>query len=447
MEFCIPDYVDNVLNRLNKFGYEAFIVGGSVRDLILGKEPADFDITTNAKPDEIEEIFREYKTLLIGKEYGTVVIVQDEGNIEVTTYRLEAEYIDGRKPSKVYFSNDIQEDLSRRDFTINAMAYNKTDGLIDLFNGRADLENKIVRTVGNPIERFKEDHLRILRAIRFATQLGFYIEENTYDSCGKLSKSLKNISIERIREELFKILLSERPSYGIRLINELDILKIIIPELVDTVGFDQHNPHHERDVFEHILCVVDNTPPILEIRLAALFHDIGKPHTFTIDEKGIGHFYGHDKVGVEIAEDILTRLRCSNEMIKNVTNLIREHMTHHANLKDKGLKRLIGRVGKDNIFNLIELQKADKICSNIGVDIGFLFERERQIKRILDNNEAYEKKQLEISGYDIINLGYKQGKLIGEILDYLMERVIEEPSLNHRDRLIDIVLKKFENKA
>lgn len=447
MELFIPRYVENILYRLEKFGYEAFIVGGSVRDLILGKEPADFDITTNAKPEEIEEIFKEYKTILVGKEYGTVVVVQDEGNIEVTTYRLEAEYLDGRKPSKVYFSDEIEEDLSRRDFTINAMAYNKSKGLIDLFSGQKDLENKLIKTVGNPIERFEEDHLRILRAIRFATQLGFYIEEETKNSCTQMGYLLKKISAERIREELFKILLSDRPSYGIRLMEDLDILEIIIPELKETVGFDQKNPHHEKDVFEHILCVVDHTPPVLEIRLAALFHDIGKPHTLTIDEEGIGHFYGHDKLGVKMSRDILKRLRCPNEMIDDVANLIKEHMTHHADLKDKGLKRLISRVGKDKIFHLIELQKADKKCSNRNVDIGFLFERERQIQRILDRNEPYEKKQLEISGYDIINLGYKEGKIVGEILDYLMERVIDEPNLNHRDILIDMVWNKFTDKA
>ena len=444
MKFIIPDYVKRVLNKLKEHNYESFIVGGSVRDLILGKKPWDFDVTTNAKPDEIEEIFKDYKTISIGKEFGTVVVVQEEGNIEITTYRTEGKYIDGRRPSEVKFSNKIDEDLSRRDFTINAMAYNEDIGLIDPFNGRKDLEKDIIKTVGNPMERFIEDHLRILRAVRFATQLDFIIEDDTKKACGEMNYLLERISVERIREELFKILLSEKPSYGIRLMKDLGILKIIIPELVDSVGFNQYNPHHDKNVFEHILCVVNNTPPILEVRLAALFHDIGKPHTLTIDEKGVGHFYGHDKLGAEIAEKILKRLKCSNELINSVTILIREHMTHHNKYKDKGLKRLINRVGKERIFNLIELQKSDRICSSKDVNIDFLFQREKEIKRILESKEPYEKKHLAIDGHDIINLGYIQGELIGIILDYLMEKVIDDPDLNNKEKLIEITLNKFK---
>ncbi|MBC8591512.1 CCA tRNA nucleotidyltransferase [Wansuia hejianensis] len=446
MKYIIPKYVSETIGKLKSHGYEAFIVGGSVRDLILGKEPSDYDITTNAKPEDIVEVFKEHKTILTGIEFGTVVLVKEENSLEITTYRIEDKYIDGRKPKKVLFANKIEEDLSRRDFTINAMAYNKDIGLIDPFGGKEDLENKIIKTVGNPIDRFEEDHLRILRAVRFVTQLGFHMEENTYDACKKISKSIEKISMERIRQELFKILLSDRPSYGIRLIRDLNILEIIIPELMFTIGFNQNNPHHDKDVFNHILCVLDNTPPILEVRLAALFHDIGKPHTMTIDEKGIGHFYGHDRVGADMAGKILKRLKCSNELTKTVTTLIREHMTHHAKLGEKGLKRLIYRVGENRIFYLMDLQKSDRICSSPGVNIDFLYEREEKIKDILNKKEPYEKKQLDIDGNDIINLGYEEGKIIGEILDSLMEKVLDAPGLNKKDKLIELIKKEISAK-
>lgn len=443
MKFHIPDYVKMVLNRLEEYGFEAFIVGGSVRDLILGKNPNDYDITTNARPEKIEEIFKAFKTISIGKEFGTIVVVQKEGNVEVTSYRIEGAYLDGRRPSEVQFSNNIEEDLSRRDFTINSMAYNEKQGLVDPFNGRIDLEKGTIKTVGNPRERFREDHLRILRGVRFATQLSFKIEDSVYTASKAMSHLLSNISIERIREELFKILLSSKPSYGIRLMSDLGILDIILPELKATVGFKQHNPHHDKDVFDHTLCVLDGVSDGLAIRLAALFHDIGKPNTFTIDEEGVGHFYDHDKVGVKITKDILTRLKCANHLIKDVLLLIGDHMTKSKDMKDKGLKRLISRVGEERIFHLIELQKSDRMCTNRFADVNLFEDRINDITRILDNKQAYEKKHLEIDGYDIINLGYGQGKIVGDILDYLMEKVLSNPELNEKEKLIEIVKNKF----
>lgn len=443
MTFNIPDYVNIILNRLNENGFDGYIVGGSVRDLILGRFPHDYDVTTNARPDEIEEIFKDFRTISIGREFGTIIVVQSQGNIEVTTYRIEGKYLDGRKPSQVEFSNKIEEDLSRRDFTINSMAYNHSQGIIDPFKGRNDLDKRLIRTVGNPRERFAEDHLRILRGVRFASQLGFKIEEETYKASKEMSHLLSNISSERIREELFKILLSEKPSYGLRLINDLGILDTILPELKATVGFNQQNPHHDKNVFDHTLCVVDNVSPVLETRLAALFHDIGKPHTFTIDDKGIGHFYHHDDLGVEMTKKILTRLKCPNDLIKGVLVLIDDHMTKSKDMKDKGLKRLISRVGEDRIFQLMDLQKADRACTNTTADVDYFENRILDIRRILDSHEAYEKNQLAIDGYDIINLGYKQGKIIGEILNYLLEKVISNPEFNNKEKLIELVKDKY----
>lgn len=446
MVFNIPRYVEKIINKLEEKGYFAYIVGGSVRDLLIGDKPSDFDVTTDAHPDEIEKIFSDFTTLEVGKEFGTVVVVQEEGIVEVTTFRADGEYLDGRRPEKVYFSKDLLEDLSRRDFTINAMAYNKNTGIIDCFNGREDLDNKIIRAVGNPYDRLKEDYLRIMRAIRFASQLGFSIDSLTFEACKLYNENISQISIERIREEFFKILLSKKPSYGIRLLRESKVLNIILPELATTIGFNQHNPNHDKDVYEHTLCVLDNTSPILHLRLAALFHDIGKPLTFTQDENGVGHFYGHDKLGVTMTKEILQRWKSSNELIEKVTILIDKHMSHHDNIGEKGLKRLIAKTGKEGIFTLLELQKADRLCSNRDYDISDLIERENKIKEILENKEVYEKKQLAIDGHDMIELGYKQGKIIGEILDYLLEQVLENPELNDKEELIKIVKEKFKYK-
>lgn len=440
----IPNFVESIIEKLDSNGYESFLVGGCLRDIILGNDPHDFDIATNALPDKIEEIFSEYKTVNIGKKFGTIIIVQDEGNVEITTFRRESEYEDGRRPSKIYFSNNILEDLSRRDFTINSMAYNKSRGLIDPFNGQEDIDKRIIRTVGDPNVRFKEDHLRILRAIRFATVLEFQIEEKTYGAIIEEGNSLLNISVERIYNELVKILLAKTPSSGIRLMLETGILELIIPELLDAVDFNQHNPHHDKDVFEHSLCVLDKVPPIISLRLAALFHDIGKPHCLTFDDN-IGHFYGHDKLGVDITKGILTRLKSPNETINKVSVLIYDHMSQHNEMGPKGLKRQIARVGIENIFNLLDLQKADRICSSDrDNNIDFLIEREKEIKSIIEYKEPYEKSQLVMDGNDIINLGYKQGKVIGQILEYLLDIVIKEPELNEYNKLKDIVMERFE---
>ncbi|MBU5439967.1 HD domain-containing protein [Tissierella sp. MSJ-40] len=443
MAYNIPSYVETIINSLEKTGYNAFLVGGSIRDIIIGKKPSDYDISTDAKPDEIKEVFKEFKTIEVGKKFGTIIVVQEEGAVEVTTFRREGEYKDGRRPEFVSFSKDIKEDLNRRDFTINAMAYNEKTGVIDPFGGKGNLENKIIKTVGNPENRFREDYLRIIRAVRFAAQLNFDIDEETYLACNKYKDFLLNISIERVRDELFKILLCEKPSNGIELLKDLGILKIFLPEIIPAIDFNQHNPHHDKDVYNHILCVLDNTPPVLQVRIGALFHDIGKPHTLTIDNEGVGHFYGHDKVGAEIVSEVLRRWKCSNELIEKVSTLVREHMTQHANYKEKGLKKLIARVGEDEIFNLLALQKADRSCSNEKADISSLLERENKIKDILYNKEAYNINQLDLDGRDILELGYKEGKIIGEILDYLLEQVMEKPDLNKKDLLIKNTLKKF----
>lgn len=443
MKFDIPEYVKRIIQRLEDNGYEAYIVGGSVRDMILGKSPKDYDITTNAHPDEIEYIFRDFRTVNVGKQFGTIVVCQEEGEVEVTTFRKEGRYLDGRRPEWVSFSSSIEDDLSRRDFTINAIAYNEKKGIVDPFNGQEDISKRIIRTVGDPNERFSEDYLRILRAVRFSSELDFNIEEETFKAAKVHSKYISKVAMERIADEFFKILLCPEPSKGIRLMEKMELLEQILPEIIPAIGFEQKNPHHEMDVYNHILCVLDNTPPILEVRLAALFHDIGKPHTLTLDEKGVGLFYGHDKIGADIAREVLKRFRASNRLIDLVYNLVREHMNHHANFKEKGLKRLIRRLGEEEVFKLTALQKADIKCSNKDATFDHIVEREKRIKSILERKEAYDIRHLDINGKDLIDLGFKQGPIIGKILEYLLEQVMEKPELNKKEILKNMVLDKF----
>ncbi|MCR2043310.1 CCA tRNA nucleotidyltransferase [Anaerosalibacter massiliensis] len=446
MKINMPPYVTFILDRLEKGGFQAYIVGGSIRDILLDKEPNDFDITTNAMPDYIEKIFEDKKTINVGREFGTIKVIVDDKEVEVTTFRKEGNYSDGRRPEWIEFVSDIEDDLARRDFTINAMAYNKKTGIVDPFNGKKDLENKIIRSVGNPIERFKEDYLRILRAVRFSTSLDFEIEDETFKAGKKYSSNISKVSVERITEEFFKIILSPKPSKGINYMKELDLLDIVLPEIVPAIGFNQQNPHHDKDVYNHILCVVDSAPPILKIRLAALFHDMGKPHTLSVDEKGIGHFYGHDKIGSEIAKKALKRMKAPGKLTEQVAILIREHMTHHAKFKEKGLKRLIRRVGIENIYDLFELQKADRKCSNKNASIEHILDMEKKVDNILEKKEVYEINQLNIDGEDLIEIGFKEGKIIGDILEYLLEKVMENPSINKREELEKLALKKYATK-
>lgn len=441
----IPKYVNYILKLIEEENYEAYLVGGCVRDLYLKKTPKDYDIATNCKVEELKNIFRKkgYKTITIGEKFGTLGIIIEGETVEITTYRLEEKYLDGRKPSKVYFTNNIVEDLKRRDFTINSMAYNEEKGLVDPFGGIRDLEKKLLRTVGNPEDRFSEDYLRILRAIRFATVLDFNIEENTYRAIGKMSKLIGRISVERIREELNKILLSEKPSYGINLMKDTGLLREILPEIYATIDFKQNTPYHYLDVYNHTLRVLDETPNKLNIRLAALFHDIGKPYTKSTDEGGIDHFYSHNRIGRELTVGIMERLKYPNDRIKIVSNLVYKHMAIDENIGKKGIKKLLSLFGEEDIFDLIELQLADRKGGKEASNVEDIISFKRNLRDIIANKEVYRKNQLAISGKDMINLGYEEGELIGEIIDYLMDLVLEDPDLNTREKLIVEIKGKF----
>jgi tRNA nucleotidyltransferase (CCA-adding enzyme) len=442
MKIELNEDVSYILDTLNKNGFEAFIVGGCVRDSLLKRNLKDWDITTSALPEETIKLFE--KTIPTGIKHGTITVVLSKENYEVTTYRIDGEYSDNRHPDEVVFTRSLKEDLSRRDFTINSLAYNETEGLIDMFNGMEDLKNKLIKCVGEPDKRFNEDALRMLRAVRFSCQLQFNIEKDTYTAICRNYTLLKNVSSERIRDELNKILMSPVPSRGIRMLQESNLLKYIIPELNESVGFDQRNPHHDKNVFDHIMAVLDNSAESLAVRLGALFHDIGKPRTFSIDKKGIGHFYGHNIVSAEMSEVILKRLRYDNATIKKVLIIITEHMSAYNNMKNKTLKKFINRVGVENLEDLFELQIADSKGHKKDADYSPILRRREDVKKILENGEPFTVSQLKITGDDLIKLGYKPGKEIGFVLKELLEKVMERPELNTRERLLDITRNKLK---
>lgn len=437
MNIILPKHVSYILDLLNKKGYEAFAVGGCIRDSLLSKSPKDWDITTSAHPYEIIALFNH--TVPTGIKHGTVTIIIDGINYEVTTYRIEGNYSDNRHPDNVTFTSKLSEDLSRRDFTINALAYNPREGLVDLYGGRDDLKAKLVRCVGNSDERFKEDALRMIRGIRFSSQLNFRIEPDTLKSICRNHNLIKNVSIERIRDELSRILLSNTPSNGIKILQETNLLHHILPELEACIGFDQRNMHHDKDVYEHILTVLDNTPANLIVRLAALFHDIAKPLCFTLDEAGNGHFYLHNLKGAELSEAIMRRLRFDNDKIKKVSILVREHMNGYEITKKSSIKKLISRVGIDNLDNLFELQFADIKGHKPPHDLNPILNLKKNVSIILEEKLPLSIKDLSISGNDLINIGFSKGKIIGDTLNYLLEIVLDNPDLNYKEKLLELV--------
>lgn len=439
----MPKDVLFILNKLLENGFEAYIVGGCVRDKLLGIEPHDYDITTSAKPDEIKRVFKDYKTILVGEEFGTVGILLNEILYEVTTFRIDGAYLDNRKPESVTFSDNFIEDLKRRDFTINAMAIDSKGKLFDPFNGKDDLENKIIRAVGNPVERLREDALRMMRAIRFAGRFGFFIEAELFDAISLESGLLKNIAPERIFDEFSKMITSDRPSYYLLLMEEAGILDVIFPELKRTVGFVQFSPYHDKTLFDHLLCVMDNVKPDLSLRLAALFHDISKVDTLSIGEDGRGHFYGHEILGAEVVEKILKKYRLPNKTIEKVKILILDHMKVHSEMTDKALRRQIKRVGIENVLDLYDLLIADCKATRIDRDASFIINRKNRVKKLLDEKEMKTEKFLEINGNDIKALGFSEGKIIGKILKDLEEIVLDDPEKNKRAYLIEYIDKNY----
>ena len=442
MKIEIDKKAQKVISMLENKGYNAYIVGGCLRDILLGRKSQDIDITTDALPNEIIDVFKDsYKVIETGVKYGTVTVIIKASPIEITTFRSEQDYIDGRRPENISFEKDIKADLSRRDFTVNAMAYNDKDGLIDLFGAKRDLEDKIIRCVGNPRQRFKEDKLRILRAVRFATTLEFKIEDETFEAIKEFSEYINEISIERINAELGKMLLVQKPSKAMLLLKKTGLLKNILPVIDEMYGFSQQNPYHEKDLFFHTMDVLDSVRDDLVLRLAALFHDSGKLYTKIVDENNIGHFYGHSELSFEIARDNLRRLRYSNNTIELVALLCKKHMIDTRNITKKGIRKLISLFGKENIYYLIELQRADSSSTTLGGDDTL----KNKVEEVLAEEDVFSLKDMDIDGNDIKNLGYK-GREIGNILKYLFDKVMENPKINEKTILLEIIKREIADK-
>lgn len=448
MNINTPKEVKLIIDTFYRSNFEAFMVGGCVRDILLGNLPKDYDITTSAKPEITISLFD--KTIPTGLKHGTVTVLISNEPYEVTTYRTEGKYIDNRRPSSVDFVTDIKEDLSRRDFTINALAYNEKVGLIDYFNGTDDIKNKIIRCVGNADKRFKEDALRMLRAVRFSCQLNFDIEENTYTAIKNNYKLIKNISSERIRDELCKILISENPSKGLEILRDTKLLEIILPEINALYNFSPKCTNHNRNVFAHTLKVIDNTENDLLLRLSALFHDVGKLNTLTPLNNGTFYgFPGHCLEGSIMVKKILSRLRFDNNTIKVISKLIEHHLVLNAPVMPTKyeVKMLLNEVGVDNINLLFSLQRADiNSLDNPRVFLEKVRYTENLVNEIINKNEPLTIKDLNISGGDLIsNLNLKPGKILGDVLNHLLNIILKNPNLNSKESLLTLA-KSFLSK-
>lgn len=444
MEIRIPQHANYIIKTLQHYGYEAYIVGGCVRDAILGKEPADWDITTSAKPLQIKSIFQ--KTVDTGLKHGTVTVLMEKEPFEVTTYRIDGEYEDHRRPNDVTFTTNLKEDLMRRDFTINAMAYNEKDGLVDLFGGVDDLKKKVIRCVGNPDDRFDEDALRMLRAVRFAAQLGFEIDAPTMDAIRRKHEYLKDISAERIQVELTKLLVSDYPE-KIKTAWELGMTGVFLPEFDRMMETAQHNPHHKYSVGDHTIEVIKGTEPDKVLRLSALLHDVGKPSTRSTDKEGIDHFYNHYKKSGELAEEILRRLKYDNHTIKSVRHLVEWHDFRWDDESYAGMakvRRMVSKVGIDYFEPLLKLQRADILAQSSYLQdkkLKVLDEVTAIYQEVKKNHDCLTIKDLDIDGVTLIRNGIPAGKRMGIILERLLDMVIEEPKLNQRAILLELAKK------
>lgn len=438
MHIELPGNVKKIIQKIEDAGYEAYAVGGCVRDSLLGRIPNDWDITTSAKPEEIKRLFQ--KTFDTGIKHGTVSVLIGKEIYEVTTYRIDGEYEDARHPKEVVFTSELKEDLLRRDFTINAMAYNERVGLVDLYGGIQDLNSKIIRCVGNPYERFSEDALRIMRAVRFAAQLDCSIEEQTKKAITELSPTLSKISAERIQVELIKLLTSGHPEY-IRTAYELGITKVFLPEFDSAMTCTQNNPNHAYSVGEHSIKVLMNVPNDKVLRLTALLHDLGKVSTKTTDEEGIDHFSGHPKESAKIAHSVFKRLKFDNDTERKVCRLVETHdWTIGASVSH--MRRYINRIGEEFFPLIFEFNKADlkgQSDYNREEKEKLLSDLQIEYERIAGEGECVSMKTLSVSGSDLIDIGVPKGPKVGEVLKELLEIVLEDPSKNDKETLLSIV--------
>ena len=436
MRIVLPEKVKIILHQLESHGFEGYAVGGCVRDSILGREPSDWDITTSASPEEVKRIFP--KTFDTGIEHGTITVLMEKEGFEVTTYRIDGEYEDCRHPKEVQFTSDLTEDLRRRDFTINAMAYNETEGLVDAFGGIEDLKNGIVRCVGNAWERFGEDALRMMRAVRFCAQLGFEMEEETARAIRELAPSLKKISAERIQVELVKLLESPHPDW-IHQAWENGITAVILPEFDRMMEQPQNSAHHVYSVGEHTLEVLRNVPADRILRLTVLFHDMGKPEIVTVDEKGIYHFRGHASYSAVLAKKIMKRLKFDNETLNKVHCLVLNHSLY-PEVTPEGVRRSICQLGEELFPAFLEVKRADILGQNPAVQekkLDYLRQVRNIYEEILHRGDCLSLKNLAVTGKDLIADGVEPGKGMGELLNRLLDEVLEAPERNNREWLLE----------
>lgn len=437
MQISMPEDVEEIIGTLERAGYEAYAVGGCVRDTLLGRTPGDWDITTSALPCQVKQLFG--RTVDTGIVHGTVTVLLGGSGYEVTTFRIDGEYEDARHPKEVVFTSRLSEDLKRRDFTINAMAYNRRTGIVDLFGGREDLRQGVVRCVGEARTRFEEDALRIMRAVRFCAQLGFFLETDTRRQAAFMAGNLEQVSKERIQVELVKLLLSDHPEM-MRDLYQMGITRVILPEFDAVMELEQNNPYHCYTVGEHTIHMLTAIRADRVLRITALLHDLGKAQCHTREESGEDHFSGHAEAGAVLAKTILRRLKFDNDTIRRTENLIRHHACHLR--RDKAVvRRAVNRVGKGAFLELLEVMEADTLAKSAYTrqerleDIRVIRGMYRQI---MEDGECVELAELAVNGQDLISLGMKPGKEMGELLNAMLEYVLDHPEENQKKRLLQL---------
>lgn len=440
----IPSGANEIIHNLQNNGYEAFLVGVCVRDSILGRPIHDYDITTSATPYEMMKVFKDKRIIETGLQHGTITIVIDGEPYEVTTYRIDGNYSDSRRPDKVTFTKSLEEDLKRRDFTINAMAYNDEVGLVDPFNGMEDIKYHKIQCVGKPEDRFAEDALRILRAIRFASQLSFVLEPNTDYILHKMYQNLENISVERINSEFCKIAVSS--DFCVQMVLYGDVLSLFIPEIKDMFGFQQNNPYHIYDVWNHTVHAIEYCESDdLVTRLAVFFHDFGKPHCYQDGEDGIRHFKGHGRVSADMTDKIMKRLRFDNDTREKVVELVYYHDATFE-VGKKYIKRWLNKIGEEQFKRLLNVRRADikaQAYTEQESRLQKIDNIEYILEEVLQKDECFSLKDLAVNGNDLIEIGYKPGKEIGEVLNNLLDLVISGEYKNEKEKLLEMVERRL----
>lgn len=435
MTMDMPKNVDIAINLLQSAGFEAYAVGGCVRDSLLGKTPNDWDITTSAKPEDMKSVFADFHCIDTGIKHGTVTVVIDGEPLEITTFRLDGEYEDNRHPKSVTFTSDLGADLGRRDFTVNAMAYSKKTGTVDLFGGQNDLKNKIIRCVGDPDRRFNEDALRILRALRFASALDFEIEEKTAQSLLKNRALLGNISEERIAKELLKLVCGKGAK---RILTDFaPVLFEILPELQPMYKNSHDNPHHCYDIYEHTLIAVESIDPEPTLRFAMLLHDCGKPAVKKFDENGVAHFYGHQRISAEISAQILARLKVSNKFRDEIFFFVSNHDRWELYENTEKMPRYLSKFGLDGVLNLLKVMRADVLAQSpeYRYRLDQIADAEETAKNLAAQKPCLSLSELQINGRTLMDIGIPQGRKLGAVLAQLLDEVIDGVTKNTQEAL------------